>query len=153
VAYYFDSSALVKRYVAESGSDWVSQICNSHPASQLYTVRITGAEIVAAIFTRTRTQSIDVSDAQTAVRQFKVDFSQYYQIMEVADGVVKLAMTLAERYPLRGYDSVQLAAAILLQEIRLGTGFSPLTFVSADKRLNKVALAESLLVENPNEYE
>ena len=153
MAYYFDSSALIKRYVAEAGSDRVNQICNSHPASQLYTVRITGAEIVAAIFIRTRTQSIDVSDAQTAAMQFKVDFSQYYQIVEVANGVVNLAMTLAERYPLRGYDSIQLAAAILLQEIRLATGFASLTFVSADKRLNKVALAESLLVEDPNDYE
>ena len=150
MAYYFDSSALVKRYIAETGSDWINQLCTAYPASQLYTVRITGAEIVAAIFARMRIESISISDGGAAVAQFKADFREYYQIVEVTGELVELAMTLAENYPLRGYDSVQLAAALSLQRFRFASGLTPLTFVSADARLNAVAQANSLLVENPN---
>jgi len=48
--YYFDSSALAKRYVAERGSQWVTQTCGTSSGNTIYTVRITGAEIIAALF-------------------------------------------------------------------------------------------------------
>lgn len=150
MAYYFDSSALVKRYIEETGSAWIDQLCRSYPASHFYTVRITGAEIVAAIFVRMRTGSIAVPEAQTAVHQFKTDFRQHYQIIEVTQDLIELAMSLAERHTIRGYDSVQLAAALSLQRIRTSLNLSALTFVSADNRLNGIAETESLLVENPN---
>ena len=50
--YYFDSSALVKRYVAEVGTEQVIDLCAADAGHTLYTVRISGAEIVAALFRR-----------------------------------------------------------------------------------------------------
>jgi len=38
--YYLDSSALVKRYVAETGTDWVIDLCAPVAGHTLYTVRI-----------------------------------------------------------------------------------------------------------------
>ena len=43
--YYFDSSALVKRYVAETGTNWTNGSCAIGAGNTLYTVRISGAEI------------------------------------------------------------------------------------------------------------
>ncbi len=45
-------------------------------------------------------------------------------------------MTLAEKHGLRGYDSVHLAAALFLQEMRQTMHLSALTFVSADQESN-----------------
>jgi len=149
---YFDSSALVKRYVAETGTNWINGLCAIGAGNTLYTVRISGAEIVAALFRRARTGTLAVSDAQSATTQFKADFRNRYQIVEITERLIDLAMTLAEKHTLRGYDSVQLAAALELQTARDIVSLSAITFVCADDKLNAAAVAEGLLVENPNTY-
>jgi predicted nucleic acid-binding protein len=104
--YYLDSSALVKRYVAEMGTEWVTDLCAADAGHTVYTVRISGAEIIAALFLRARTGALAAADAQAVAMQFKADFRDRYQIVEVTEQLVDLAMTLAERHGLRGYDSV-----------------------------------------------
>lgn len=150
--YYFDSSALVKRYVAETGTNWMNRLCATGAGHTLYTVRISGAEIIAALFLRTRTDALAISDAQAAATQFKADFRNRYQIVEATERLVDLAMTLAEKHGLRGYDAVQLAAALELQTARAALSLSIITFVCADNTLNKAAAAEGLPVENPNTH-
>jgi predicted nucleic acid-binding protein len=115
--YYLDSSAIVKRYVAEAGTEWVIDLCVASAGHALYTVRISGAEIIAALFLRVRTGTLAESDAQATATQFKTDFRDRYQIVETTEQVVDLAMTLAEKHGLRGYDSIQLAAALALQSV------------------------------------
>ena len=59
-------------------------------------------------------------------------------------------MRLAEIHGLRAYDAVRLAAALELNGRWLAGGLTGITLVSADQDLNIAALAESLMVENPN---
>lgn len=150
--YYFDSSAVVKRYVSEIGTAWIRGLFTASDNHTIYLVRISGAEIVAALFRRARTGSIAVSDAQAAATQFKNDFQNRYQIVEVTEQLIDSAMMLAEKHTLRGYDSVQLAAAVELQTVRATLSLPPLVFVCADDQLNVVAVDEGLSVENPNTY-
>jgi predicted nucleic acid-binding protein len=150
--YYFDSSALVKRYVVETGTDWINNLCATDSSHTLYIVRISGAEIIAALFRQVRTDTLAPSDAQAAATQFKIDFRNRYQIVEVTEQLVDSAMTLAEKHGLRGYDSIQLAAALELQTVRVSLSLSSITFVCADDQLNLAATAEGLLVENPNTH-
>jgi len=51
---------------------------------------------------------------------------------------------------LRAYDAVQLASALIANQALTLRQLPPLTFVSADDRLIKVAMAEGLATENPN---
>ena len=60
------------------------------------------------------------------------------------------AMALAEMYALRGYDAVQLAAAVEVQARVDTLGLPVLTLVSADEELNVAARAQGLAVEDPN---
>ena len=62
------------------------------------------------------------------------------------------AASLAEKHGLRGYDAVQLATALEANKVRDSLGLSKLIFVSADGALNKAALSEALLTDNPNLY-
>jgi len=64
--------------------------------------------------------------------------------------VVERAMTLARRYPLRGYDALHLAAALEIDNVAQGAGLAPLTFLSADGQLLAAATAEGLAVDDPN---
>lgn len=140
-----------KRYIAETGTDWVYNLC-SEPDNTLYVARISGAEIVAALFRQVRTGMLTMADAQAAAIQFKADFRNRYQIVEITEALIDTAMAIAEKHSLRGYDSVQLAAALELQNVRTSLSLSALTFVCADDQLNTAAKIENLLVKNPNHY-
>lgn len=152
-AYYFDTSALVKWYVSETGTAWVTNVLGPDSENEVYTVRITGAEVVAAFSLRVRTGSVAPTDVQAAIAQFKNDFRGEFQVVEVTEVLVDAAMMLAERHGLRGYDAVHLAAALVMQALRGATGQTPITFVSADGRLNAAAAVEGLTVEDPNTHQ
>jgi len=145
--YFLDSSGLVKRYVAEAGSGWVQNLCT--PGNTIYISRITGAEVIAAIFRRLRMDDLRPEDAQAVAWRFKDDFRRTYRVIKVTAGVVERAMDLAEALALRGYDAVQLATALELHQLRQEVSLSPLAFVSADGDLNEAAKAEGLLTDNP----
>ena len=49
VAYFFDSSALDKRYHFEIGSPWVRAICDPRTHPPLYVAQLSQVEIVAAL--------------------------------------------------------------------------------------------------------
>ncbi len=150
--FYLDSSALVKRYVTERGTAWIDNLCDARTGHMIYTVRVSGAEIVAALFRRTRGSSLTLAAAQTEAAQFKIDLANDYQVVEVTESVVATAMRLAEQHGLRGYDAIQLAAALGVQAERAISGLSPLVFVSADADLNAAAAAEGLPIEDPNAH-
>ena len=78
--------------------------------------------------------------------------NEEYIIAPLSDQVVDLAVDLTRRHPLRGYDAVHLATAIVLNTALLEAELSPLTFVSADEILCEAARGEGLPADNPNEH-
>ena len=72
--YYFDSSALVKRYASEVGSPWVINLTDSQSRNDVFTALVTGAEIVAAVARKARMGSITLQDATVASAAFKSHF-------------------------------------------------------------------------------
>ena len=129
--YYFDTSALVKRYFQEDGTTWVREITNPLRAQEIYTVRITGPEMIAAFFLKVRKREVTHNEALSASTRFKTDLTRQYQILEITAGVADRAMSLAQEHNLRGYDSVQLAAASEIHTQRGQRGLTPLTFICA----------------------
>jgi hypothetical protein len=150
--YVLDSSALVKRYVREIGSAWVSGLFDPSLNNDVLIAAITGVEIVAAITRRACGGSITMADATTVINQFRNDLHTDYQIVEITDRVINSAMVLAETHGLRGYDAVQLAAALEVNTICLANSLPSVYFVSADGELNAAAVSEGLNVQNPNNY-
>lgn len=148
--YCLDSSALVKRYINETGSAWVLGLFDSTLDNEFFVAAITGVEIVAAITRRTRSGSITVTDAALVCNQLRSDLQTDYQVIEITEGIISSAMALAEAQGLRGYDAVQLAVGCAINELCIANGLSPIIFVSADEELNLAAVNEGLLIENPN---
>ncbi|MDQ2798930.1 MAG: type II toxin-antitoxin system VapC family toxin [Armatimonadota bacterium] len=150
--YFLDSSAVVKRYVPETGSAWVKAITDSAAGNLLYVARITGAEVISAVTRRQRRGQITVPDAAVALTAFRRDFPPAFLVIEVAASVVARAMDLAECHGLRGYDAVHLAAALELRDQCRLAGLPEPVFVAADNQLNAAALAEGLAVDDPNNH-
>src|SRR5215475_5259060 len=103
--YYFDTSAIVKRYVLETGTAWVLHLVDPANANEFYMVQLTGPELIAALFRRVRTGTLALVDARRAAANFRADWQNQYQIVEVHANVIERAMTLAESHGLRGYDA------------------------------------------------
>lgn len=150
--YYLDSSALVKHYISETGSAWVSGLFDPALNNEIFIATITPVEMIAAITRRARGGTIAVADAAAACSLFRSDLLTSYQIVEFTDALIARAMTIAEIYALPGYDAVQLAAALEVNTLCVGSGLPPIIFVSADDDLNTVAASEGLVVENPDAY-
>jgi len=147
-AYFLDSSALVKLYLREQGSIYVSTLPQS-AEDLLYVAQIAGVEVVSAIARQGFGKSISKRKAQTAITQFCLDFTAKFIVLSVNSPLIESAMQLAETHALRAYDAVQLATVLTIA--KYGTGLT-VTFVCADETLNKVARSEGLAVENPNHH-
>lgn len=100
--YFIDSSALVKRYVNETGSIWLLGLFDPALRNEVFIAAITGVEIIAAVTRRTRSGSISSPDAAVMCNQFKNDLKTDYQVVEITDNIISSAMTLAQTYGLRG---------------------------------------------------
>ncbi|MDX2229085.1 MAG: type II toxin-antitoxin system VapC family toxin [Leptolyngbyaceae cyanobacterium bins.349] len=106
--YFLDSSALVKRYINETGSAWMLELSTPTLSNEFFVAAITGIEIVAAITRRARNGSVTVADAALVCNQLRSDLQTDYQLIEITEGIINSAMALAETQGLRGYDAVQL---------------------------------------------
>ena len=143
--YFLDTSAVVKRYIQETGTAWVQALTAPAAGHSLFLVRITLVETVAAVTRRQRGGQISTQDAATALADFHYDFGRQYVIVEVSAPLVGYAASLARSHALRGYDAVQLAAAL-----EIHSRAPSLTLLSADAELNAAATAEGLAVDDPN---
>ena len=148
--YFFDSSAIVKRYVEETGTDWVVGVTNPEEGESIYVARITGAEVVSAIARRGRGGDISEDDVTRAIADFRHDFMHAYHVLEITPALITRAMSLAETHALRGYDAVQLAAVLEVNDRCLELEIPAPTLVSADEALNEATGLEGLTVEDPN---
>lgn len=150
--YFWDTSALVKRYVQELGTAWVQSLADPLAGNRLYIAQIAGVETVAAITLRARRGNTTPSDAAVAIAGFRRDFVQDYHAVQITSTLIAEAMDLAEKHSLRGYDAVQLAAVLQVNTERAAYGLPTLLFLSADNDLNAAAIAEGLAVDNPNAH-
>ncbi|MDF5720893.1 MAG: type II toxin-antitoxin system VapC family toxin [Rhizonema sp. PD37] len=114
-AYFLDSSALVKRYVPETGSAWIRAISDLDSGNSLIIARITWVEVRSAIARRQREGSLNISDASLITQRFRFDLNNQYQVIELDSILAENAGLLVDQYPLRAYDAVQLASLLRIQ--------------------------------------
>lgn len=121
--YFFDSSAITKRYYREQGTSWVQAICTKRVRPIIY-----------------------LSD----IARSRLGNNGPYIFVPVIDDVMVTAGYLADRFVnppniLRSMDAIQLATALLISR----TITDPLTFIVADAKLEAMAQAIGLATDNP----
>ena len=136
---YLDTSALVKRYLAEDGTadvgHWVRQ---ARPAA---TSLITRAEMGAAITRAVRLNWITPLQGETALHRFRAEWEMLARL-PIHELTVLRADVLACRHVLRGFDAVHLACAMIYCE-SLG---EPISLATYDRALWQAAQSEGLAV-------
>ena len=134
--YFLDSSALVKRYLPEPGSDLVRGLLRRR--RRVAVSRIAYAEVVAAVARAWREKLLGEAARDTIFGVLEADFAGF-AVTEVRRAIVERIPPLVLRQPLRAYDAIQLASALAVKE----RGVS-VDFWGADDRLVAAARGEGL---------
>ena len=150
-AYFVDSSALVKRYVRETGTAWVRGITRRRSSTDIFIALITAVEVTSAI-ARRRGVTLSAAQASSLLSRFRKHLAGRYLPSQITPSLVREAMTLANTHRLRAYDAVQLAAALDVYRDWSANRLGAFVLVSADRDLNAAAIAEGLTVEDPNSH-
>lgn len=133
---FFDSSAFVKRYVSEPGTDAVLDWCDQ--ATEIGLSGIALPEIISA-FCRLRRED-KITDMQ--YRQLKTLLLADIEdaaICDLSPVVLGQAVASLENNVLRGMDAIHIGSAVALKAD---------VFISADKRQREAAARAGLRVES-----
>jgi predicted nucleic acid-binding protein len=125
---YVDTSALVKRYIAELGTVLVSEAIAG--AEVVGTSVISRAEMAAALAKAVRVGTLNHEEAASALQVFRSEWPALVRV-QVTEMLVARAAALAWERGLRGYDAVHLASALMWGEA-MGEEITLATF---DRRL------------------
>ena len=137
---YCDTSALVKLYFEEKHSADVSGLRRN---AETVAISVVGyAEFLAALNRKRREGDLDAGAFRRVAARFQEDWEGLVRV-EITDELNLLAASLLGSYPLRGFDALHLASALLLRE-RLRT--REIQFASFDVRQRDAALQENLKV-------
>jgi predicted nucleic acid-binding protein len=135
---YMDSSALIKRFVEEKGSERVRRMVEEE--GPVATSKIAYAEVHSGLARKKREGNLSSAGYAQICRQFEMDWNSYVRI-ELNDEVLSLARALIQRYPLRGFDAIHVASALILRA-NLG---EHVAFATADARQLQAAAKENLI--------
>ena len=101
--YFFDTSALVKLYVTEPGSTWVSAVAEPSAAHHIFIARIAAVGLVSAPARRERAGELTRREAVLARSQFDADLAYRFRVVEISRPLLTEAINLAEvHYPAVG---------------------------------------------------
>ena len=119
---FFDSSALVKRYLEEPGSDKVEKLCAK--ADHIMVSMICLPEVVSALNRKTREGLITPHQYGVIKQRLGIEFEDF-MTCPLTEQVIIWAIGFLEKFPLRAMDALHLASAF---EIKADL------FVSADRK-------------------
>jgi len=141
VILFFDTSALIKRYISERGSDKVDELFDI--ATQIFVSAITKTESHSTL-RRLRSEHHLTTREYKALKSNIEDDFKYFVSIPFTYEIESSAIKLIERHQLKTLDSIQLATAIYCKLIIDNV-------VAADFKLIKSANSEKLKTINPTE--
>jgi hypothetical protein len=143
--YYFDSSALVKRYSMERGTRIVNKLMVKRGKVAIVPTW-TVTDLYATLATRAQEGQITRDDCYSVIYKFEIESNQgLYQFIAPTMGTYLSTKELVLEYPfLRSAQVMHLALAMELKPLRL-------TVVSADTQLLAASKTAGLHIINPEE--
>jgi len=161
--YFLDTSALIKYYHDEKGSDRVKEIIDTargeeekeeeedeRGKAQIYISELSLVEFRSALFKKFRRGDITTDDRTAAINLLNSDvLSRKFSIIPLESahirGAISLLESYADKFALRTLDSIQLAIALAIQEEMK----EAVKFVCADQTLITIAEKCGLIALNP----
>jgi predicted nucleic acid-binding protein len=144
--YYLETSALVKLYVREPGSERLLRLAARVTNHRFAVLALSRVEMHSAIRRRQREGDIEAAIADRLLSQFEQHLESRFIKQVLNDQLIDLATSLVKRNGLRAYDAVQLAGCLMLKE---NSASDEPSFVCSDQRLLQAAEQEGLACVDP----
>jgi predicted nucleic acid-binding protein len=146
--YFIETSAWVKAYVTERGSQTVTEAF-ARLRGSLYTSEMVAIETLGTLTKLRRSRAITRKTYRRLKREFELDFEEIFRIAPVAPEALSAALDLVHGYretAANGMDLVHLATLEHLQSL-----YPPETvyLMCADGALSHVAASRGVEVFNP----
>jgi len=135
VRVFFDTSAYVKRFVEEVGSDKADEI--TQKATEIGLSILCFPEMMSALNRKQRTGFLNENDYLTLKTDIVEDIEDA-ELINLSPGVLAKATGLLEKHVLRSLDALHIACAFEWQAD---------LFVSSDERQLEAALDSGLMIE------
>ncbi|MGB8770204.1 MAG: type II toxin-antitoxin system VapC family toxin [Candidatus Korobacteraceae bacterium] len=144
--YYFDTSALVKLYVREAGSDRVLALAACSAGNQMAILSLAQVELRSAIRKREKSGDIPSRVATEVIEAFQRHLESRFTTQTITDLLLDIACLLVDRHQLRAFDAIQLAGYMM---IRGSAGSDLPFFVCSDHELLAAAEQEGAPIFDP----
>src|SRR5262245_52647904 len=105
VAYFIDSSALVRRYVREDGTTWVRRLTRRTAGTRINLARITTAEVTPAVARRREGKTLTSAKASSILYRCRQHLAGRYRTTDLSPALFHDAMRLANVHALRAHDA------------------------------------------------
>ena len=148
-AYFLDTSALVKRYVREPGSQWLRSVLKGRRKRPTYVAMLAEIEFVAAIARRQRAGDLTAAQSVEVIRLFGRHWVTQHSVIAWTESLSREAAVFAQRFALRANDAIQLASVFVVHQFRGEVSLPAITLLSSDLELNDAARALGILVQDP----
>ena len=138
---FFDSSALLKRYLNEKGSAATKNLFDN--SDKVFVSATTHIECASAFQRLLQTRHINKKEYQLLNHELSLDF-QFFETIHFDDDIKHIALQVLEKYTLKALDTIQLASLVYVGE---ETDW----FVVCDNKLKKYAQEEGFKLIDPTE--
>jgi len=145
---FADSSALVKRHIAERGSTWVRTWIAPGQGNTVVIAELAITKVLSALSRRQRQARLSARSFARLRDDFFTVVENEYAIIPMTSATLAAATDLVLRHPLHALDAIHLAAAL---DARRTIGNIPL-LASSDQQLLSAATAEGFATDDPNNH-
>ena len=136
---YCDTSALIKRYVEEEGTELVDSLWSA--SADRATSVVAFAEIAAALSRKRREGVLTEKEYASTLKMCKNDYDSAI-LIPITPLLNETIERLVRLHPLRGFDAIHLSSALMFGD----SGRIPVHFACFDRPLNEAALKEGLSI-------
>jgi len=145
---FFDTSALVKAYIDEPGSDAVRELLRDGNERLVLSDHV-AVETLATLAYKRRDQAINSSRYKRARAAFFEDYGREFLLAPVTQEVVHTAMQLAHDHRKLGVGSIDLIHIATAMQIRAEWSPPSITVACADRSMRLLASAAGFQVFDP----
>jgi predicted nucleic acid-binding protein len=151
-AVFLDTSALVKRYIHEDGSEWIAGLFEKSVDTLFYIAEITTVELTSTVCRRLQANQQALEQAEQILNDFDLHLVKELIVLDIESALISDARLLVRNHRLRAYDAIQLATAERLNRREITRNLPGVTLVSADTEMLDAASAIGLATENPSDH-
>jgi hypothetical protein len=148
--FFWDTSALAKRYIPELGTSSVNYLIETVPKNRMFMLILSLGEILSVLVRKRNSKQISDRFYSQSLAEFNEELlrDKVISIQSVYDKLIQESLKLIEQYSINATDAVILECALDIMDKLRATG-DDLVLVTTDIRLSNAAKSSGLKVWNP----